>query len=164
MRAQSMLIPLAAAAVLASCGHHRSADQGPPKLTGVTAANESLRATALTTAEDSRDLHITVRLVNTGDQPVLFRNPESLRVSGFKAAADGREAVGCDAGRFESTKSAAARLKELPPGAESEVAMKWSFDPRLAHDSYPWTLTISNMYVGDQKLADVVLTYHPESK
>jgi hypothetical protein len=158
---------LVVVAALSACGgggkEDRAARDGVV-LTGVTGQNDSgVKVTAKVTKERSRTLYITLNIVNSGDKTVLFRNPESERVPGFKAAADGREAQGADAGHYAATKSMAARMHELAPGGEADLEVKWTWDPPLAHETYPWTFTLTNLFVNDTKLGDVTLTYAPSA-
>jgi hypothetical protein len=151
---------------LVACGGGGSSSERAARegivLSGVTGTNDAgVKAVARITKERSRTLYITVNIANGGNKTVLFRNPESDRVPGFKVVADGHEAQGADAGHYASTKSLAARLHELAPGAETEFEIKWTWDPPLAHETYPWALTITNMFINDDKLGDITLSYAP---
>ncbi len=152
---------IAIALTLASCGGGKRPET--VVLNGSDANDAGVKATATSMKERDKTLYINVTLQNTGKQTVLFKNPESLRVGGFKVAADGREAIGADAGKMQATKARAARLRELAPGAEAELDLKYTFEPALAHNTYPWTLTITNMFIDDKKIPDLTLSYAPDT-
>jgi hypothetical protein len=133
----------------------------PPAVLVSGANDAGLKATVNATKESRRALAVTLTLANSGTQAIEFRNPVSLRVAGFKVAADGREGIGADGGKLESKRTAAAQLKRLAAGGSLAFELKYTFDPALTHESYPWTLVISNAWIGEQKLADITLTYTP---
>jgi hypothetical protein len=157
------LAGLAGLALLGSaCGKHRSP---PAAFHALTASNDAgVRVTVLGAKEHAKSLVLTLRIDNTSGEPLLFKNAESKRVSGIAIVADGHEARGADAGHQEAGRSPAARLRELPAGTEANFDAKWSFDPPLAHESYPWSMTVGNLFAGDRHLTDVTLTWTPEVK
>ena len=126
-----------------------------------SASNDAgIKATVSSVKERSKLLTLTLTLANGSTQGIEFRNPPSLRVAGFKLAADGREGIGADGGKLDR-RTPAALLKELAPNAKTEVELRYAFEPPLAHESYPWTLTVSNLWAGGQQLGDITLTYAP---
>jgi hypothetical protein len=155
-----ILAPVALVSV-GGCGGKR--EEPAAAMSPISASNDAgIKVTVTSVKEKDKSLVLLVTLRNDGKDTVTFKNPESLRVGGFKVAADGREAIGADAGKMQVTKSRSSRLKELAAGAESELDLKYTFEPALAHSRYPWTLTISNMFVDDKKIGDVTIAYSPD--
>jgi hypothetical protein len=159
------LLRVAALALsLAACGctlwpFHRSPSAPPAPLATAT-SDAGLKAAVTSTKERRGSLVITLTLTNAGTQAIQFKSPVASRVAGFAVAADGRERVGADGGRIDKP-TPAAQLKSLAPGAKADLELHYTFEPALAHDSYAWTLTIGNLFEGEQKLADLTLSYTP---
>ncbi len=151
----------AAMCALAACGGGR---ETATTFHALTASDDyGVTLTAISQKERADSLVIRLRLENKGDHAVFFHNPESLRVAGFAVSADHREPQGADAGRYESTKSKAARLDVLAPGTSAEFEVRWTFEPALAHAVYPWTLGISNMATESRKLGDLTVSWSPNA-
>lgn len=181
MRAILVSVLAAAVVALAACGGGRDRDREPAAkpvdgadasasapasamAPGASAQNDAgLKATITNQKQRDKALWVWLRLENTGSKTVLFKNPEGMRVSGFKVAAADREPQGADAGRYAATKSQASKLTELAPGSDTEIELKWTFDPKLPKESYAYTLTVTNLFAGEERLGEIVVQGAPGS-
>ena len=143
-----------AAGLITGCGKGRDTNAG----ISVTGTNEAgLRATVFVTRADDRWFEARLTLENTGKQIILFKNAPGDRIPGFRLAAAGQPPFGANAGIW--AKSRAIYLSELIAGGSSELVIKWNFEvPPKPRAGYVWTVTITNLYIGEEKIADIVLS------
>lgn len=160
-RSRAGWVVAAAVALGASgCGHGRTA---PPFRVLETTGEAGLRLVVIGQEQRPDELLLTVRLDNAGEQPVQVHHAPGDRLQTFALAAAGRAALGADAAAAGHGAAQAAQLQELPPGTEIELRLRWSFSPPLPSTPYPWTLTVTNLTVGDHGIADLRLRWTPPS-
>lgn len=119
-----------------------------------------LKVSATVTRFDKKWLTVTLTLDNTSDKKIQFKNPEGEKVGGFRAKVGDRD-IAAEGGKWKFTKGAGAKLMELEPGTKTDIDAKFKFDPKLAEDPTEWTLTVTNLFVDDKKVDDVVIESKP---
>ncbi|MBA3708941.1 MAG: hypothetical protein H0W83_09010 [Planctomycetes bacterium] len=122
-----------------------------------------LKASIAITKQNDRWLIGTLSLTNTGAKAIHFKNAEGEKIGGFRAKIGDRD-IPAEGGKFKFTKAAGAKLTELAPGMITDLEVKFKFDPKLNGDSYAWKIQITNLFVDDQKVDDLVLSSSPETK
>ncbi len=123
-----------------------------------------LKGTLLITKQSDKWLIGTLTLENTGAKSIKLKNAEGEKIGGFRCKVGERE-VPAEGGKFKFTKAAGAKLTEIAPGMITDFEVRFKFDPKLDADTYDWKLTITNLFVDDQKSDDLVLTSaKPEKK
>jgi hypothetical protein len=123
-----------------------------------------LKASVSVKRQDNRWFVIGLTLENTGTKAIQVKNPESEKISGMRLKAGDHDAIPAEAGKWKFTKAGAAKLSEIAPGGLSDFEVKWKFDPKLEKDEYDWSLTITNLFIGEQKIDDLVLSNKPAAK
>jgi hypothetical protein len=116
-----------------------------------------LKGSFAVTKQNEKWLIGTLTLENTGAKAIKLKNAEGEKIGGFRCKVGERD-VPAEGGKYKFTRAAGAKLTEMAPGMVTDFEVKFKFDPKLEDDSYDWTLTITNLFVDDQKTDDLVIS------
>ena len=122
-----------------------------------------LKVTATLKKQTERWLIFDLVIDNTGAKTIQFKNAEGDKVGGLRAKAGERE-VAAEGGKWKWTRAAAAKTTGFEPGVKVDMEAKFKFEPDLAGKEYDWTLTVTNLFIDDKKVDDVVITSKPADK
>ena len=113
--------------------------------------------------QTDRYLVVKLSITNNGKDAVLFKNGDGTQMPGFRATSEGQTFVAERKGGtwnpwtgYRPAAGGGSNNLEVPAGVTAALELRWNF--QVPSKSYDWSVTVSNMQVGDKKLADIALS------
>jgi hypothetical protein len=122
-----------------------------------------LKITATVTKQTERWLILSLVVENSGGKNIQFKNVDGEKIGGLRAKVGERD-VPAEGGKWKWAKAAAAKLTAFEAGVKTDLEAKFKFEPDLAGKEYDWTVTVTNLFVDDKKVDDVVISSKAPAK
>lgn len=155
---------------LTACGggSGRKTEATLPLEQAPTATNDAgLKATVTYYKQSDRYLIVKLSLTNTGKDTVLVKNGDGTTLPGFRATVEGQTFMADRKGggswnpwtgyRPADGPTGGSNNLEIPAGITAAIELRWNF--QLTRKDYDWVVTVSNLQVGDKKVADIAMAY-----